>query len=310
MHLLATSSATLDEIAEPVDLAQAPAPIVVASFTDSDLAGLAAAWRTADGALPSLRLAPLAELRHPMSVDLWIERTAAHAKTVLVRILGGYEWWRYGVDRLAAAARERGIALALLPGECRDVDERLIEASTLPRAELDALLGYFREGGPDNLRALLDRLSGRAGVEARPVPKAGYYWPASGGRQPGDAPAATIPILFYRSMLLAADVAPVDALAAALEARGLAPLPIFVSSLKDGESLADFQLYDRIFKNRCSYMVYSQAFRDLPPRVKSAVITRMKAVLAGDDPAIGWLKESERKRISAILTETLPDWQG
>ena len=79
---------------------------------------------------------------------------------------------------------------------------------------------------------------------------------------------------------------------------------------KAGESLADFQLYDRIFKNRCSYMVYSQAFHDLPPRVKSAVISRMKAVLEGDDPAFDWLKESERKRISGILTETLPDWQG
>lgn len=78
---------------------------------------------------------------------------------------------------------------------------------------------------------------------------------------------------------------------------------------KAGESLADFQLYDRIFKNRCSYMVYSQAFRDLPPRVKSAVIAKMKSVLAGEDPAFDWLKESERKRISAILTETLPDWQ-
>ncbi|MEK7953784.1 hypothetical protein [Luteolibacter soli] len=79
---------------------------------------------------------------------------------------------------------------------------------------------------------------------------------------------------------------------------------------KAGESLADFQLYGRIFKNRCSYMVYSQAFHDLPPRVKSAVIARMKAVLAGDDPAFDWLKESERKRIAAILTETLPEWQG
>src|SRR5690606_38457614 len=99
MHILATSSATLDEIAQPVDLGQGAADMVVASFTDSDLAGLASAWRTA-GNLPSLRLAPLAELRHPMSVDLWIDLTAAHAKIVLVRILSGYEWWRYGVDRL------------------------------------------------------------------------------------------------------------------------------------------------------------------------------------------------------------------
>lgn len=79
---------------------------------------------------------------------------------------------------------------------------------------------------------------------------------------------------------------------------------------RDGESLADFHLYGRLFKNRCSYMVYSPAFRDLPPRVKSAVLGKMKAVLAGEHAAIGWLKESERKRISAILAETLPGWRN
>ncbi|RUW57359.1 cobaltochelatase subunit CobN, partial [Mesorhizobium sp. M4B.F.Ca.ET.049.02.1.2] len=50
--------------------------------------------------------------------------------------------------------------------------------------------------------------------------------------------APVIPILFYRSMLLAADVAPIDALVDALHAQGIAPVPIFVSSLKDQASLA------------------------------------------------------------------------
>ncbi|TGS93944.1 hypothetical protein EN856_38215, partial [Mesorhizobium sp. M8A.F.Ca.ET.213.01.1.1] len=49
---------------------------------------------------------------------------------------------------------------------------------------------------------------------------------------------AVIPILFYRSMLLAADVAPIDALVEALRSQGIAPVPIFVSSLKDQASLA------------------------------------------------------------------------
>ena len=39
-------------------------------------------------------------------------------------------------------------------------------------------------------------------------------------------------------MLLAADVAPIDALCEALAARGLAPAPLFVTSLKDAESAA------------------------------------------------------------------------
>lgn len=246
MHILTTTSASLDDLAEPVDLRQAPADIVALSFTDSDLAGLAAAWKADAGRLPSMRLAALRDLRHPMSVDLWIDTVARHAKIILVRILGGYEWWRYGCDQLAVIARERGIKLALLPGESHDEDLRLVEASTLPRAELDGLLGYFREGGPANMSALVHKLAGLAGQDtpvANPVsvPKAGYYQAGLGvAEEPAGSNSDTpiIPILFYRSMLLAADVVPIDALAEALRSRGLAPVPIFVSSLKDPASLA------------------------------------------------------------------------
>ncbi|MBZ9720625.1 cobaltochelatase subunit CobN [Mesorhizobium sp. AD1-1] len=251
MHILTTTSASLDDLAEPVDLRQTPADIVALSFTDSDLAGLAAAWRTDADRLPSMRLAALRDLRHPMSVDLWVDSVARHAKIILVRILGGYDWWRYGCDQLASTARERGIKLALLPGECRDEDLRLIEASTLPRQELDALLDYFREGGPANMGALVRKLARLAGSDAEVigpvvVPKAGFYVPGSGVVEKRDLSnagaynvnAPIIPILFYRSMLLAADVAPIDALVEALRQRGIDPVPIFVSSLKDPTSLA------------------------------------------------------------------------
>src|SRR3954469_6968840 len=162
MHLLSTSSTSLDDTVEPVDLRQSPGDIAILSFADSDLAGLAAAWTVERERLPSVRLLQLRELRHPMSVDLWIDRVGSHAKVIVVRLLGGAEWWRYGVDRLSAVARERGIALAVLPGEDRD-DLSLAHASTLPADELAFLLRYFREGGRDNLRALLHRLAWLAG---------------------------------------------------------------------------------------------------------------------------------------------------
>ncbi|MER8761525.1 MULTISPECIES: cobaltochelatase subunit CobN [unclassified Mesorhizobium] len=286
MHILTTTSASLDDLAEPVDLRQTPADVVALSFTDSDLAGLAAAWKADAHRLPSMRLAALRDLRHPMSVDLWIDSVARHAKVILVRILGGYEWWRYGCDQLAVIARNRGIKLALLPGESHDEDLRLIEGSTLPREELDGLLGYFREGGPANMTALVQRLaslagSGAAVAEPVSVPKAGFYEPGLGvvergvplplegrvrpqagggvlsearlhktsriavttppgpaGHSPLEREGDVVPILFYRSMLLAADVAPIDALFEALRHRGMAPVPMFVSSLKDPASLA------------------------------------------------------------------------
>src|SRR3984957_21084145 len=108
MHLLTTSSTGLDEIVEAVDLGQTPGDIAILSFADSDLSALAAAWEAERDALPSIRLAHLRDLRHPMSVDLWIDRVGTHAKVILVRLLGGLDWWKYGIERLAVLARPRG----------------------------------------------------------------------------------------------------------------------------------------------------------------------------------------------------------
>ena len=251
MHLLATTSTNLDEIVEAVDLGQSPGDIVVLSFADSDLAGLAAAWEAERARLPSVRLAHLRDLRHPMSVDLWIDRVGTRAKVIVVRLLGGLDWWKYGIERLSALARERDIAFAVLPGEDRD-DPRLLEASTLPPQELDALLRFFREGGRENLRALLRRLARHAGSdleahEPKPVPRLAGYLPGEGAvdldklcasLEPGKP---VVPIIFYRALLLASDTAPIEALCTALTARGLAPAPLVVTSLKDGEAAAFLQ---------------------------------------------------------------------
>jgi cobaltochelatase CobN len=248
MHLLTTTGTSFDDIVEPVDLGQTPGDVVVLSFADSDLAALAAAWAAERDLLPSVRLAHLRDLRHPMSVDLWIERAGVHAKVILVRLIGGLDWWRYGVERLAATARARGIALAVLPGEDRD-DPRLAEASTLPPEELGLLLRFFREGGPANLRALLRRLARHAGArldvpEPQPLPRLAGYLPGIGAvaldRLASSLPSGrpVVPVIFYRALLLAADTAAIDALCEALADRGLAPAPLVITSLKEPAAAA------------------------------------------------------------------------
>ena len=62
MHVLFRESHGLDEADAPRDLGQAPADLVVLSFSDSDLGAFAAGWRRAAGGLPALRLANLAAL--------------------------------------------------------------------------------------------------------------------------------------------------------------------------------------------------------------------------------------------------------
>src|SRR5882672_5094996 len=273
MHLLNTTSTSLDEIVEPVDLKQPPGDVVVLSFADSDLSALAAAWALDQHALPSVRLVHLRDLRHPMSVDLWIERVAIRAKVILVRLIGGLDWWRYGVEQLSAVARRHDIKLALLPGEDRD-DPRLAEASTMPPGELDTLLRFFREGGRENLRALLRRLGRHARVgldlahldfaEPTPLPRLAGYLPDAGaiGIERLAASLApnrpVVPVIFYRALLLADDTGAIDALCGALSARGLAPAPLAITSLK--ETAAAAFVRDALVRLRPAVIVTTTAF--------------------------------------------------
>lgn len=145
MHVLFRESHGLDEAAVPQDLGQSPADLVVLSFSDSDLGAFAAGWARGRAGLPTLRLARLADLRHPLSVDTYIDGVLAHAKGVLVRLIGGKPYWSYGVEQLAVLARQRGIALAILPGDGGD-DPVLQAASTLPQSTLHPIRA-LRHGG-------------------------------------------------------------------------------------------------------------------------------------------------------------------
>jgi hypothetical protein len=80
---------------------------------------------------------------------------------------------------------------------------------------------------------------------------------------------------------------------------------------KSGKSLADFHLQSRLFKNRCSYMLYSNVFASAPPRLQSAILQQLRQVLTSQKPPAQFspLATSERKRILEILEETLPAWK-
>jgi len=247
MHLLPASTVSLDDGESAVDLAQPPGDVVVLSFADSDLSALAAARASAPHGL-SLRLASLRRLKHPLSVDLYVENTAAEARFVLVRCLGGLDYWRYGLERLHEAARTQGFALAVLPGDDRP-DPRLADYATVPPGCCDALEAYFRAGGVENMGRLLAGidgwLGGRRDAIAPPLPiPRGFAWTAAHGPETPEAALARLPadqplgaILVYRSAVLAGETAPARALSDALAARGIAPLVLAVSSLKEPEAV-------------------------------------------------------------------------
>ncbi len=227
MHLLVRETAGLDGDAPAQALGQTPAPLVALSFSDADLGALAAAWSPAQ---PALRLAALAKLRHPMSVDLYCEQVVAHARCVVVRLLGGLEYFRYGAEEMAALCRAEGIALALLPGDTAD-DARLRALSTVPETAWTALDAALRAGGPDGNALALAWMAHLAGLAPMPAGVATPI-PAHGVHQLDLVGRPLAAIVFYRSHHMSDDIAPIEALAAALRARGLAVGSMFAGSLK------------------------------------------------------------------------------
>ncbi|CAM3701648.1 cobaltochelatase subunit CobN [Phaeobacter inhibens] len=242
MHVVFRESHGLDESDTPQDLGQTPADLVVLSFSDSDLGAFAAGWHRGKDRLPSLRLANLVALKHPLSVDVYAEQTLEGAKGVLVRLIGGESYWSYGLATLQDMARRKGIALAILPADGRE-DPRLDELSTLPVSTLRRLQHLCDSGGAVAAQAALAQLSLAAGLYAGPVtglksvPQYGCYDPDRGVL--AELPEQDKPLVlvsFYRSYLTAADTGPVDALIGELRGRGYAAYGVFAASLKAPEA--------------------------------------------------------------------------
>jgi cobaltochelatase CobN len=261
MHLIVRESTSMDEIGEPQDLGLDPADFILLSFSDSDLSTFRAAinaplapalspreegGRDRCGSVPSplgekdrmrgsisAHFINLASLRHPISADLFIDKTLPGTKAIVLRLLGGLDYWRYGAEELAHACRKHGVTLAVLPGDGR-ADLRLPVLSTLDTEELDVLGGLVCAGGPRNAGLAISALLARAGgaritqpsTHTEPPPEFGIY------RQTDGRHSSLAAIVFYRSYLLADDLRPIDGLADALESQGLGIRAYYVPSLK------------------------------------------------------------------------------
>ncbi|MSP52162.1 MAG: cobaltochelatase subunit CobN [Alphaproteobacteria bacterium] len=248
MHLLAATAGAIDDGTQAVDLDQTPGAIVFLSAADSELALLAAAKASLGDTVPTLRLASLLALGHNLSVDLYVEKVVAHARLVIMRLLGGANYWSYGLEQVTEICRRGGIALAVIPGDDQP-DDALAGHATLPTKESHRLWQYLVHGGNSNARQFLRYAASLVGresewIDPQPILRAGLYW--SGIQAPDLAalrgawgagrPVAAL--LFYRALLQAGNLAPIDGLVAALSERGINPMPIFLASLKDPVSAA------------------------------------------------------------------------
>lgn len=265
MHVIFRESHGLEETETPTDLGQTPGDLVVLSFSDSDLTAFAAGWHRAKAqgrALPTLRLANLGSLKHPLSVDTYIDQTLCEAKAILIRLIGGASYWSYGLQQVRALADAKGIAVAILPADGRE-DPSLDALSTVPESTLVQLNALCNAGGAVAAQAALAQLALAAGHYAGPVagskslPDFGCWDPENGPntctgtcslepiflKENGPENEShflppLVLIVFYRSYLTAADTAPIEALFDIFRSRGFRVRGFFVPSLKAPEAAA------------------------------------------------------------------------
>ncbi len=342
MHLLSSRPGGFvedDSIITRLD--QTPADMVVLSSADTTLSLLADAYRMwlqaeprAAGSTPTLRLANLLHLRQSASLDLYIDEVLQHARLVIVDHLGAESTWPYGIEQLQKLARRKGQKLAMFSGDNQE-DPELLAKGTLEPEQSRALWQYLRAGGLGNAREFLRMAAawglnqGREGAPVRVLPPVAVHVPQAwladdAGHLPGldDLQARWTPgapvamLLFYRSHLLAANTEAFDAMADALLARGLNPLPLALESLKDGLCLQT--LRSLCITHQVQIILNTTAFAALGEHARTG---EAADALAGDIPVLqviasgsnreDWLADSQGLRPRDIAMQVvLPEMDG
>jgi len=80
----------------------------------------------------------------------------------------------------------------------------------------------------------------------------------------------------------------------------------------EGISLKDLELSTRLFKHRCSYMIYSPVFAGLPAEMKLRVYQRLREALSVEKSHqdYAYLPASEKRAVHRILKATMTDLPG
>lgn len=207
------------------------ADIVFISAHDSELAQLA---RAADVLLlhgKTLSLCNYLSLFNPQSIPLFVEKTLARARIVVLRMIGGSGYWPEGIEALQRWSRLNGITLLCLPGGSQWDETFASSSSGVSLREVGELWRYFAEGGASNIASALLWLARATGAGAEPEPA--RPMPVAGFLTPGDAQEADALLVIYRALAQAEDTEPVEAIASTCTPRGMRLSTIYVSSLKD-----------------------------------------------------------------------------
>ncbi|MBO1437341.1 cobaltochelatase subunit CobN [Meiothermus sp. CFH 77666] len=217
--------------------------LVLLTHADTDLLALEGAKRLLPPGFPPVSGLSLNRLKSSEQMALWLQGSLGQAQVVVLRLHGSPEGVP-GLEALQAHVQRRGQRLLFLSG-LGELPPELARRSTEEPWVLHEATRYLMAGGVDNLlelcKYLSDALLGSRYGYAPPTtqPEHGIYHPQlpQGATLEDwlrlmDSTRPTVGLLFYRAHYLSGNLAFVDALVEALEARGLNALPVYTTSLK------------------------------------------------------------------------------
>lgn len=225
---------------------QTSAPMIILTAADTDIQTLAVSLSYLPSSFPNLRTVNLLQLQQQLSIDHYAENTLAQSQVIILRILGGYSYWSYGLEVVKEIAQENDISLFVLPGDDQP-DLTLMSHSTLSLSLVTQLWRYFVEGGVNNfangLKFVANTCLNTNYTVENPqiIPRLGLYKIQNSkfkiqNNLENPEQSSSLPkvgILFYRSHYLAGNTKPIDALIIALEKRNLQVISLFISSLQE-----------------------------------------------------------------------------
>ncbi len=250
-----------DPLALPIFEASTTEPgILFLTQADTDLLSLETIRPRLPADFPPIYACNPDRLGSAAQVKSMLDQQLPRAQIVVARLHGGRASFRYELDQIVAICRAQNKDLICISGVA-DFDPELTALSNVPLPVIHDVYNYLTLGGLANVENLLRYLAdnlliGGFGYDLPAnQPQHGIYDPS--GTQPltiqqwlsahYNPKLPTAAILFYRAHWLSGNTQFIDALCAALTARGFNTLPVFAYSLKEQATLSRPAAFDYFY---------------------------------------------------------------
>ncbi len=191
----------------------------------------------------------------------------SHAKIIIIRLLGGKNYWHYGVEQFHKLAREKNIQIYFLSGDnAPHTDPELVDYTTGDKTTRQLLENYWSYSGLENITHSLLLLNA---TTPTPIPPPKEILPAGlyGGAGDYDfnrwlAEKPAVVIMFYRAHFQSGQTALIDKIIQGLAQQNITAVAIYLNASKDPTAKKNNQS----FVGGASTTTYYQPVKFYPTR--------------------------------------------